>query len=80
MYVGLGILGIIAWIVLAFWPAKWASNKGYNFFVFLILSWFVSFILTLLLVAYLRDKNETPEQQAADRAVDEVMEKEMEQS
>ena len=73
------ILGIIAWIVIAFWPAKWASKKGYSFFLFLILSWFISFILTLIIVAFLEDKNKTPEQKAADKAVDEAKENEMRQ-
>jgi uncharacterized membrane protein len=74
------IIGIIAWIVIAFWPARWASKKGYNFFVFLVLSWFISFILTLIIVAFLDDKNKTPESRDADRAVDEAMKSEREQS
>lgn len=73
-----GILGLVAWIVVAFWPAWWAQKKGYNFLLFLILSWLVSFVLTLIIVAILKDKNETPESRAASKAVDEVMEKEIE--
>jgi len=76
MVLAWGIFGIIAWIIIAFWPAKWAQSKGYSFWLFLILSWFISFILTLLIIAFLRDKNETPESRAADKAVDEVMSKE----
>lgn len=74
-----GILGLVAWILFAFWPAIWAKNKGYNFFLFLILSWFVSFIVTLIVVLFLRDKTETAESRAADKAVDEVLEKEQQQ-
>lgn len=74
-----GILGIVAWILVAFWPARWAQSKGYNFFLFLILSWFISFVLTLLIVLFLRDKTETPESIAADDAVEEVLEKEQHQ-
>lgn len=76
MLVAWGIIGIIAWIILAFWPARWAQKKGYSFFLFLILSWFISFILTLLIIAFLKDKTETPESRAADEAVDKVMDKE----
>jgi NADH:ubiquinone oxidoreductase subunit 5 (subunit L)/multisubunit Na+/H+ antiporter MnhA subunit len=74
-----GILGIVAWILVAFWPARWAQSKGYNFFLFLILSWFISFVLTLLIVLFLRDKTETPESIADDDAVEEVLEKEQHQ-
>ena len=71
-----GIIGIIAWIIIAFWPAKWAQSKGYNFFLFLILSWFISFIATLLIVAFLKDKNETPQSRAAEEAVKKIKDKE----
>lgn len=73
-----GIIGIVAWIIIAFWPAWWAQKKGYSFLLFLILSWFISFILTLIIIAFLRDKTETPESRAADRAVDAVKEEEAE--
>lgn len=51
------ILGIVLWIFLAFLPAKIASNKGYNFWLFLVLSWLVSFVATLIVVLFLKDKN-----------------------
>lgn len=50
------ILGLILWIAFAFWPAVIAKNKGYSFFLFLILSWFVSFLITLVVVLVLPDK------------------------
>jgi uncharacterized membrane protein len=71
-----GILGIVAWIVIAFWPAYWAKQKGYSFLLFLILSWFISFILTLIIVALLRDKTETPQSRADEAAVDAALDKE----
>ncbi len=74
-----GVIGLIAWMVIAFWPARWAHNKGYNFFIFLTLSWFISFILTLIIVAFLRDKNETAQSRADDKAVQEVLDKEEEE-
>jgi len=51
------ILGMVLWILLAFWPAMLAKRKGYSFILFLILSWFVSFIVTLIVVLILKDKN-----------------------
>ncbi|MFZ1301826.1 MAG: hypothetical protein WAQ27_04625 [Candidatus Microsaccharimonas sp.] len=70
------VLGIIAWVIIAFWPAQWAKNKGYSFFLFLILSWFVSFVLTLIIVALLRNKNETPRERADSQAVEEILDSE----
>jgi len=75
-----GVIGVIAWIIIAFWPAKWAQNKGYNFFLFLVLSWFISFIITLVIVALLKDKTETPKERAINKEVDAILDKEMEQN
>lgn len=74
-----GILGVVAWIIFALWPAMWAQRKGYSFLLFLVLSWFISFIITLIIVAFLKDKTETPESRAADQAVDKIKEQEAEQ-
>ncbi len=71
-----GIIGIIAWIVIAFLPARWAQKKGYSFFLFLLLSWFVSFVVTLVIIAFLNDKNETPESRAIDAEVEKIKENE----
>lgn len=71
------ILGIVLWIVFAFWPAMLAKNKGYSFILFLLLSWFVSFIITLLIVViFLKDKTETSADRAADKAADAALAKE----
>ncbi len=59
------LLGMILWVLLALWPAMLAKRKGYSFILFLILSWFVSFIITLLAVLFLKDKN----QDSADQKV-----------
>lgn len=59
------LLGMILWVLLALWPAMLAKRKGYSFMLFLILSWFVSFIITLLAVLFLKDKNEI----SADRTI-----------
>ena len=70
------ILGIFLWILFAFWPAWLAKKKGYSFLLFLVLSWFVSFVVTLIVVMLLRDKNETAADRAASKAADEALAKE----
>ncbi len=70
------ILGIVAWIVLALWPATIAKNKGYSFALFLLLGILVSFILALIVAALLKDKTETAEDRADDAAVERALQKE----
>ena len=53
--VGIGILGLIIWILLAFWPARVAGRKGHSFIGFFIFSLF--FFPAALIVAYVvRDR------------------------
>jgi len=52
---GLVILGIILWIMVAFWPAFIARGKGYSFWLFLLISlpfWWI----TLFVAIGLKDK------------------------
>lgn len=56
MVAGFLILGIVLWIIVAFWPARVASRKGYNFFVWFLLSLFFWWI-TLFVAYMLEDKN-----------------------
>lgn len=70
------VLGIALWVILAFWPAVMARKKGYSFILFLLLALVVSWLLTLIVVLFLHDKNETAQQRADDKAVDEVLAKE----
>lgn len=70
------MLGIVLWLVFAIWPAYIAKTKGYSFILFLILSWFVSFILTLLVVLLLKDKTLTPADKTADEAAEAALDKE----
>lgn len=72
------ILGIALWILFAFAPAILAKNKGYNFWLFLILSWIVSFVITLIVVLLLKDKTITAEDRRADAAAEKALEKEYE--
>ena len=70
------IIGIVLWVALAFWPASVAKRKGYSFILFLLLSLFVSWLITLIVVLFLKDKNQTPESIAADKAAEAALERE----
>lgn len=54
-WVGLGIVGLIIWIALAFWPARVARRKGHSFLGYFILSLFF-FPLALILAYVVRDR------------------------
>lgn len=56
------ILGVVAWISFALWPAFIAKGKGYSFVLFLLLGIFLSFIVALVIAALLKDKTLTPEE------------------
>ncbi len=45
------VLFLLVWIIIAFWPARVASRKGYSFIGFFIFS--LIFFFLALLVAYL---------------------------
>jgi ABC-type Mn2+/Zn2+ transport system permease subunit len=52
---GIGIVGLIIWIALAFWPARVAGRKGHSFFGFFLFS--VIFFPAALITAYVvRDR------------------------
>jgi MFS superfamily sulfate permease-like transporter len=70
------VLGIALWVILAFWPAVMAKKKGYSFILFLLMAWLISWLFTLIIVLFLRDKNETEQSRADDRGVDAVLDKE----
>ena len=38
MGIGLGIIGLIIWIAIAFWPARVAGRKGHSFIGYFLLS------------------------------------------
>ncbi len=48
---GLGLLGLIIWVLIAFWPARVARRKGHSWLLFFIFSLF--FFPAALIVAYL---------------------------
>ncbi len=72
----LGILGIVAWFVLAFWPATIAKRKGYSFVLFLILAIFISWLIALIIALIMKDKNETAQERADDAAAEAALDKE----
>lgn len=50
------IVWVIIWVLIAFWPARVASRKGYSFILFFLFSLF--FFPAALIVAYVvRDKD-----------------------
>jgi hypothetical protein len=52
---GLGLIGLIIWIAIAFWPARVARRKGHSWLLFFIFSLF--FFPAALIVAYVvRDR------------------------
>jgi len=46
-----GILALIIWIAIAFWPARVAARKGHSFFGYFVFS--LIFFPAALIVAYL---------------------------
>jgi hypothetical protein len=55
MWVGVGIVGLIIWILIAFWPARVASRKGHSFIGFFLLS-LLFFPLALIMAYVVRDR------------------------
>ena len=54
-WLGLGILGLIIWVALAFWPARVARRKGHSFVGYFILSLFF-FPLALVMAYVVHDR------------------------
>jgi uncharacterized membrane protein SirB2 len=54
-WLGLGLIGLIIWIALAFWPARVAGRKGHSFVGYFILSLFF-FPLALVLAYVVSDR------------------------
>jgi hypothetical protein len=54
-WIAFGIIGLIIWIAIAFWPARVAHRKGHSFIGYFILSLFF-FPLALILAYVVRDR------------------------
>lgn len=52
---GFGIIGLIIWIAIAFWPARVAGRKGHSFIGYFLLS-LLFFPLALILAYVVRDR------------------------
>lgn len=52
-------MGIIAWLIFAFWPAWVAQRKGYSFWLFFLIS-LPFFFITLFVVYLMPSKNPLP--------------------
>lgn len=55
MWFGIGIIGFIIWVAIAFWPARVAARKGHSFIGYFILSLFF-FPLSLILAYVAKDR------------------------
>ncbi len=51
MWFGVGIVGFIVWVAIAFWPARVAGRKGHSFFGYFLFS--LVFFPAALIVAYM---------------------------
>ena len=54
-WVSLGIIGLIIWIAIAFWPARVAGRKGHSFLGYFVLS-LICFPLALILAYVVKDR------------------------
>jgi hypothetical protein len=50
-----GIIFLVIWIAIAFWPARVAARKGHSFFLFFVFS-LIFFPLALLVAYMVRDR------------------------
>ena len=55
MWYGVGIIGLIIWVLIAFWPARVAGRKGHSFIGYFILSLFF-FPLALIMAYVVQDR------------------------
>jgi hypothetical protein len=55
MWYGIGIIGLIVWIAIAFWPARVAARKGHSFVGYFLLSLFF-FPLALIMAYVVQDR------------------------
>ena len=55
MWFGVGIIGLIIWIAIAFWPARVAARKGHSFLGYFLLS-LLFFPLALVMAYVAKDR------------------------
>ena len=54
---GLGLIGFIILVALAFWPARLAARKGHSFFGYFVLS-LIFFPLALIMAYAVQDRTD----------------------
>ena len=54
-WTAVGVVGLVIWIALAFWPARVAGRKGHSFVGYFILSLFF-FPLALIMAYVVQDR------------------------
>ena len=54
-WVAVGIVALIIWVLLAFWPARVAGRKGHSFIGYFILS-LIFFPLALIMAYVVKDR------------------------
>ena len=57
MWWGIGIVGFIIWVAIAFWPARVAARKGHSFLAYFVLSLFF-FPLALIMAYVVADRRQ----------------------
>jgi hypothetical protein len=57
MWFGVGIIGFIIWVAIAFWPARVAHRRGHSFVGFFLLS-LLFFPLALIMAYVVRDRHQ----------------------
>jgi hypothetical protein len=57
MWFGLGIIGLIIWIAIAFWPARIAARKGHSFLGYFLLS-LLFFPFALIMAFLVQDRRQ----------------------
>lgn len=55
MWFGMGLIGLLLWILIALWPARVAARKGHSFIGYLFLS-FLFFPLALIMAYAVQDR------------------------
>ena len=55
-WLGLGIVGLIIWVAIAFWPTRVARRKGHSWLGYFILSLFF-FPLALIMAYVVQDRS-----------------------
>ncbi len=76
---GWGILGLIAWLIIALWPASIAAKKGHSFVLWFVISIFFWWIALFWVAFGMKDKTRTAADVAADKAADKAIERDLSQ-